>query len=80
MNAPVTPDRASNGFVEGLTVQLSSTDTRVATVQPSVQFYSDGSSITTVVVVVTGVSPGTAQIRVGAVPMIPEVTATVIVQ
>jgi hypothetical protein len=66
--------------VNGLTVQLSSSDSRVATVQPTVQFYPDGSSITTVVVVVTGAGPGTAVIHASASPFIPDVTATVIVQ
>ena len=51
-DSPVTPDRGAGGFVNGLTVQLSSSNPGVATLQPSTQFYSDGSSITTVVVVV----------------------------
>ena len=79
IGVPITPDRGANGFVEGLTVQLSSSDPRVATVQPTVQFYPDGSSITTVVVVVTGAGPGTAVIHAGAPPFIPDTTATVIV-
>lgn len=79
-NSPITPDRGATGFVNGLTVQLSSSDSRVATVQPTVQFYPDGSSITTVVVVVTGAGPGTAVIHASASPFIPDVTATVIVQ
>src|SRR6185503_17177213 len=78
-SVPVTGDRAKNGFVEGLTMQLSSSDSRVATLQPTVQFYSDGSSITTVVVQVTGVGPGTAVIHAGAPPFIPHSTVTVIV-
>ena len=80
IGSPITPDRGANGFVEGLTVQLSSSDSRVATLQPTVQFYPDGSSITTVVVVVTGAAPGTAVIHASALPFIPDVTATVIVQ
>jgi hypothetical protein len=79
-DTPVTPDRGAGGFVNGLTVQLSSSNPGVATLQPSTQFYSDGSSVTTVVVVVTGVAPGTAVIHAGAPPSIPDVTATVIVQ
>jgi hypothetical protein len=79
-DSPITPDRGAGGFVNGLTVQLSSSDPGVATLQPSTQFYPDGSSITTVVVVVTGVAPGTAIIHAGAPPSIPDVTATVIVQ
>jgi hypothetical protein len=76
---PVTPDRGSQGFVPGLTLQLTSSDPKVATVQPTVQFYSDGSSITTVVVVVSGVGPGTAVIHASALPAIPDATATVVV-
>ena len=79
IGVPITPDRGSGGFVNGLTVQLSSSDTRVATVQPSVQFYPDGSSITTVVVVVTGAGAGAAVIHAGIPPFIPDTTATVIV-
>jgi len=79
IGVPVTPDRAANGFVNGLTVQLSSSNPAVAAVQPSVQFYSDGSSITTVVVVVTGITAGTAVIHAGAPPFIPDATATVVV-
>jgi hypothetical protein len=77
---PITPDRGSGGFVEGITVQLSSTNPNIAALQPGVQFYPDGSSITTVVVVITGVAPGTAVIHANAAPFIPDVTATVIVQ
>lgn len=79
VGVPITPDRGAGGFVEGLTVQLSSSDSRVATVQPAVQFYPDGSSITTVLVVVTGAGPGTAVIHAAAPPFIPDATATVIV-
>ena len=79
-DSPVTPDRGAGGFVNGLTVQLSSSNPGVATLQPSTQFYSDGSSVTTVVVVITGVAPGTAIIHAGAPPSIPDVTATVTVQ
>jgi hypothetical protein len=80
VNTPITPDRGAGGFVNGLTVQLSSSNSQVATLQPTVQFYPDGSSITTVVVSVTGVAPGTAIIRAAAPPYIPAATATVIVQ
>jgi len=77
---PITPDRAAEGFVEGLTVNLSSSNSGVATLQPTVQFYPDGSSITTVMVSVRGLAPGTAVIHASALPSIPDVTATVIVQ
>jgi hypothetical protein len=80
VGVPVSPDRAANGYVDGLTVQLTSSNPQVASVQPSVHFYSDGSSITTIVVVVNGVSPGTAILHVSALPFIPDVTTTVIVQ
>src|SRR5262249_7814120 len=43
IGVPVTPDRAADGYVEGLTVYLSSSNPSVASVQPSVNFYSDGS-------------------------------------
>lgn len=77
---PITPDRGAGGFVNGLTVQLSSSNPGVANLQPTVQFYPDGSSITTVVVVVSGIAPGTAIIHANALPYIPDVTTTVIVQ
>ncbi len=79
IGVPITPDRAANGYVSGLTVQLSSSNTAVATVQPSVQFYPDGSSITTVVVLINAVGPGTAIIHAGAPPFIPDTTAAVVV-
>lgn len=79
IGVPITPDRAAGGYVNGLTVSLSSSDSRIAAVQPTVQFYPDGSSITTVVVVVSGIAAGTATIHAGAPPFIPDVTATVIV-
>jgi hypothetical protein len=79
IGVPITPDRAAGGYVNGLTVSLSSSDSRIASVQPSVQFYPDGSSITTVVVLVSGQATGTATIHAGAPPFIPDVTATVIV-
>jgi hypothetical protein len=66
--------------VEALTVQLSSSNSSIASVQPSVLFYSDGSSITTVVVVVSGHAPGTAVIQASSLPAIPPAMATVIVQ
>jgi hypothetical protein len=79
IGVPVTPDRAAGGYVEGLTVQLSSSNPSVASVQPSVNFYSDGSSITTVVVVINGVGAGTAVIHAGAPPFIPDAIATITV-
>jgi len=56
--------------VDGITLQLSSTNPSVATVQPTLQIYSDGSNFTTVVVLVSGVAPGTAVIHVNALPYI----------
>ncbi|HJZ98084.1 MAG TPA: hypothetical protein VKE70_16355, partial [Candidatus Solibacter sp.] len=79
IGVPVTGDRAANGYVNGLTVQLWSSNPSVAWVQPSVNFYSDGSSVTTVVVVINGASPGTAQIHAGVPPYIPDVVANVTV-
>ena len=79
IGVPITPDRAAGGFVEGLTVQLSSSDPRIASIQPTVQFYPDGSSITTVLVVVVGQASGVAVIHASAPPFIPDSTTTVIV-
>jgi hypothetical protein len=80
IDAPISGDRGKNGWVNGLEVQLTSSDPRIATLQPSVLFYPDGSQITTVVVVVSGLAPGTAVIRAVSPPYIPEAIATVIVQ
>jgi hypothetical protein len=77
---PVTPDRGSGGFVEGLTLQLTSSNPNVAQLQPSVQMYPDGSSITTVVVVISGIAPGTAVVHVNALPFIADVSVAVVVQ
>jgi hypothetical protein len=77
---PITPDRGAGGFVQGITVQLTSSNPDVAGVQSSVQFYPDGSSFTTVVVLITGTAPGTAVIHASALPYIPDTTATVYVQ
>jgi trimeric autotransporter adhesin len=63
----------------GLTVQLTSSNPNVATVQPSIDIYPDGSEFTTVVVIVTPQGPGTAIISASAPPYIPAVTATVTV-
>jgi hypothetical protein len=79
-SVPITPNRGSQGFVPAITMQLSSSDPTVATLQPTVQFYPDGSSITTVVVVVSGVMPGAAVIHAGAAPFIPDTTVPVVVQ
>ena len=79
-SGPITPDRGAGGFVPGLTMQLSSSNPAVASVQPAVQFYPDGSSVTTVVVVISGNSPGSAVIHASALPSIPDVTATVTVR
>jgi hypothetical protein len=68
------------GYVEPVTLYLSSSNESVAWLQPSVNVYSDGSNYTTVVVWVNGLAPGTASIRVSSLPYIPEVTATVVVQ
>jgi len=61
---------------DGLTVNLTSTNTAVATVQASINFYPDGSHITTVTIPVTAVAPGTALIKASGLN-IPEVTATI---
>jgi hypothetical protein len=78
-SGPITPDRGTGGFVNGLTVQLTSSNPNVAWVQPSVQFYPDGSSVTTVIVVINSQSPGSATIHASALPFIPDVFATVTV-
>jgi hypothetical protein len=79
-NVPITGDRGRDGWVNGLEVQLSSSNPNVATLRPSVMFYPDGSQITSVVAVVSGLAPGTAVIHASAPPYIPDTTATVIVQ
>lgn len=54
-SAPWGPE--SNPWGNGLTIHLSSSNSDVVRVPPSVDLYPDGSSFTTVVVVVTGVAP-----------------------
>jgi hypothetical protein len=76
-SAPWGPDTAP--WSNGLTIQLASSNPAVATVPATVDFYPDGSSFTTVVVMVRAVGPGTAVIRASALPFIPEVSATVTV-
>ena len=76
-SAPWGPDSAP--WSKGLTIQLSSSDPGVVTVPPTVNMFPDGSSFTTVVVLVKGVSPGTAIIRASAPPYIPETAMTVTV-
>jgi hypothetical protein len=77
VSAPWGPESAP--WSNGLTIQLSSSNPNVARVPPSIDLYPDGSEFTTVVILVTGVSPGTAIIRAGAPPFIPEITASVTV-
>ena len=69
---------ASAPWVDGVTVDLSSSNTNVATLQHTVTFYPDGSEFTTVFIPVQGLSPGTATIRASGLN-IPEATAMVIV-
>jgi hypothetical protein len=76
-SAPWGPDSAP--WTNGLTIQLASSNPNVAAVPPTVDFYPDGSSFTTVVVMVRAVGPGTAVIRASALPFIPEITASVTV-
>jgi hypothetical protein len=63
----------------GITLTLSSSNTGVATVPPQQTFFPDGSSISTLVIPVTGIAAGTAVIHAGAPPYIPDTTATVTV-
>jgi PKD domain-containing protein/K319-like protein len=60
----------------GLTVNLSSTNTAVATVPATVTFPANATSAT---VAVTGISPGTAIINASALPNIADTIATVTV-
>lgn len=76
-SAPWGPDSAP--WTNGITVQLSSSNPNVARVQSSVDFYPDGSHFTTILVLVNGISPGTAVITASALPFIPAVSATVTV-
>jgi hypothetical protein len=62
----------------GLTVTLTSSNTGVATLQQSVNFFPDGSEFTTVLIPVLGVGPGTATIHASGIN-IPDTTATVTV-
>ena len=75
-SAPWGPD--SSPWSNGLTVQLSSSNPSVAAVPASIDFYPDGSSFTTIVVLVRAVGPGVAVIRTSA-PFAPESTSTVTV-
>jgi hypothetical protein len=63
----------------GLTVQLTSSNPAVATVQPVITFYPDGSAFTTLVIPVTPVGPGSTLITAGAPPYIPAVVAGITV-
>jgi trimeric autotransporter adhesin len=63
----------------GIKVDLTSSNPAVATVQSTLTFYPDGSDVTTLIIPVTGVAPGTAVIRANAGPYIPEATANITV-
>jgi hypothetical protein len=63
----------------GIVLTLSSSNNAVATVPPQQTFYPDGSSVSTLVIPVTGIGPGTAVIHAGAPPYIPDTTANVTV-
>jgi uncharacterized protein YjdB len=63
----------------GIVLTLSSSNTAVATVPPQQTFYPDGSSISTLVIPVTAIGPGTAVIHAGVPPYIPDTTANVTV-
>ena len=76
-SAPWGPDH--DPWSAGITVQLSYSNPYVAAVPFSVDLYPDGSSFTSVVLLVRGISPGTAVIRASALPFIPETTAVVTV-
>ena len=78
-SAPWGQDGNLWGDGAGVTVQLSSSNPNVAAVPATVDLYPDGSSFTTVVVLVRGIAPGTATIRASAPPFIPEITASVAV-
>lgn len=62
----------------GLSVSLNSSNPSVAAVQQSVNFFPDGSEFTTVVIPVTGLSPGTTLIRASGLN-IPNATVSVTV-
>jgi hypothetical protein len=78
-SAPWGPPGDPWGPGAGVIVQLTSSNPNVATVPATVPLYPDGSSFSSSVFLVTGVSPGTTIIRASAPPFIPEVTATVTV-
>ena len=78
-SAPWGQDGNLWGDGAGVTVQLSSSNPNVAGVPATVDLYPDGSSFTTVVVLVRGIASGTAVIRASAPPFIPEITATITV-
>ena len=78
-SAPWGQDGNLWGDGAGVTVQLSSSNPNVAAVPATVDLYPDGSSFTTVVVLVRGIASGTAVIRASAPPFIPEITATITV-
>ena len=69
---------ASAPWGDGLTVNLSSSNPGVASLQSSVNFFPDGSEFTTVIIPVTGGTPGTAILRASGIN-IPEAAITVTV-
>ena len=70
----------SNNFsiLDGLSINLNSSNSAVATVPPTVNFFWDGSNVPTLRVPVTSVAPGTALIHASGIN-IPDVVATVTV-
>jgi hypothetical protein len=76
-SAPWGPDSAP--WSKGLTIQLSSSNPGVVAVPPTANMFPDGSSFSTIVVLVDGVSAGTAVIRASAPPYIAETTISVTV-
>lgn len=76
-HAPLDP-ASDNPWSTGLVVNLTSSDPRVATIQPTGIFIWDGSSAPGISIPVTAAGPGTALIHASGVN-IPDVTATVTV-
>jgi hypothetical protein len=77
--APWGPAGDLWGEGAGVTIQLTSSNPAVVRVPPTIQMYPDGSEFATVVFLVTGVAPGTAEITASAPPYIPATKATVTV-
>ena len=76
-NAPLDP-ASDNPWSTGLMVNLTSSDPRVATIQPTGIFIWDGSSAPGISIPVTAVGPGTAVIHASGVN-VPDVTTVVTV-